>query len=1166
MTIMHPPAATVSSPRPDRLSLRMGRLLLAIMAALAVVCSSATAARATDEPVRSENSNLILEPGQSLDLGTVDAPCIVINQSGTYELRGYRDIPVALNALPGADIVLRLADGVSMGELEVHAFATEEGNLPHVSIVTERGAQVSMEGSEGAHAIDVVVYGNAGTGLSTADPIVVFDGEDGGGTLQAVTDSGSEGMPAIGLRTSSGFSPEAPMVAFAGGIIHARSENAPAVEVGVPCAMAGAIVKATNGSDSIPVVGSVDGDVDLSISGGRLDVRDSGRTTAEPVVGSMEGDVRLRVSGGCVRTSNARSTFAIGSVRGDVDILISGGTVDVGTGLVGKKDITGDADENVSVAVSGGSFTGFVTSKGGGEHAYAESGSGTAVYRTAIELEEVQVPIGLTSLDVSGVTFGTRDIMTSAIVAAQGKNGRGVVLWLPEHATVTGATDELGSIYTGEIHPTANIPEYSYGMLDLASNMTLNVNTDSGYDGAARVALGRTSVVVEEPVDPGEDGYVLIGLFDEPEGGTMIISPRYELVPNVAGWTYSNGAWMRRDAPYMLYAQWEHHYAVAFDANPPAGASTEPSGSMDDADFKVGEATELPACGYALPGYRFVGWNTEADGSGDGFADSDEAEFPVDAGEVVTLYAQWEPLTYEVVLEAGAGAGGPRRLTFTFDTTGYLTSEGFTAPTGATHAYWLDTLSGTRYTEYGSAFNLCTVNDDGSLSGHTLVAQWSSNQIALFITRDGHAIEIDDPARDISLIPQDGGAAVTGFARDEDDAGTYVLDGVEPGTYGVDIDAVDADGMKFPTRGVTVSVANGERSVVPIEYVTVSIDAEGDGASVWLGSAGITKRVVQRGSKVAIGCAIAEDEGYSFDVWSICGGVNDLDSDLLEQTVTVEGTVEITACSRPAAYTVAFDANGGEGWMRAQDMVCHEEQKLDRCGFWRQGFVFTGWNTEPDGSGTAYGEHAAVRDLTFEDGATVTLYAQWLGRYTVAFDANAPEDLGALVTGEMDGCYPFEGDEFSLPPCGYALAGYTFTGWNTEPGGTGVAYADGETVRDLTDEPGAVVTLYAQWREGVGPGVEGPTGPDEPGGSENPGGGDGPGDSGGTSTPESGAPGAPSDPSAHQTSSTDTRRRKEGALAATGDTAMLPVAVLATAALAAIVAGLWLRAIGRRRI
>ncbi len=42
-----------------------------------------------------------------------------------------------------------------------------------------------------------------------------------------------------------------------------------------------------------------------------------------------------------------------------------------------------------------------------------------------------------------------------------------------------------------------------------------------------------------------------------------------------------------------------------------------------------------------------------------------------------------------------------------------------------------------------------------------------------------------------------------------------------------------------------------------------------------------------------------------------------------------------------------------------------------------EGYLFTGWNTKSDGSGTAYADGEAVLNLTSVNGGTVTLYAQW---------------------------------------------------------------------------------------------------------------------------------------------------------------------------------------------
>lgn len=79
-------------------------------------------------------------------------------------------------------------------------------------------------------------------------------------------------------------------------------------------------------------------------------------------------------------------------------------------------------------------------------------------------------------------------------------------------------------------------------------------------------------------------------------------------------------------------------------------------------------------------------------------------------------------------------------------------------------------------------------------------------------------------------------------------------------------------------------------------------------------------------------------------------------------------------------YKVVLDPNGGTGAAKAQ-FVPKQQSKgpAPENPFTREGYVFTGWNTAADGSGTAYAAGAQVT-LT----ADTTLYAQWeINTYTV---------------------------------------------------------------------------------------------------------------------------------------------------------------------------------------
>jgi uncharacterized repeat protein (TIGR02543 family) len=70
------------------------------------------------------------------------------------------------------------------------------------------------------------------------------------------------------------------------------------------------------------------------------------------------------------------------------------------------------------------------------------------------------------------------------------------------------------------------------------------------------------------------------------------------------------------------------------------------------------------------------------------------------------------------------------------------------------------------------------------------------------------------------------------------------------------------------------------------------------------------------------------------------------------------------------ANTVTFNANGGKGVVGTQSSPA--PAALTSNGFTRTGFVFKGWNTAANGSGTGYANGA-----TYSFSASTTLYAQW---------------------------------------------------------------------------------------------------------------------------------------------------------------------------------------------
>ena len=82
--------------------------------------------------------------------------------------------------------------------------------------------------------------------------------------------------------------------------------------------------------------------------------------------------------------------------------------------------------------------------------------------------------------------------------------------------------------------------------------------------------------------------------------------------------------------------------------------------------------------------------------------------------------------------------------------------------------------------------------------------------------------------------------------------------------------------------------------------------------------------------------------------------------------------------SNPGTLTINFNGNGSTGGGTAsQQIAAGNTASLNANGFTRTGYVFTGWNTAADGSGTSYADGTDYTVTSATGDATVTLYAQW---------------------------------------------------------------------------------------------------------------------------------------------------------------------------------------------
>ncbi len=169
------------------------------------------------------------------------------------------------------------------------------------------------------------------------------------------------------------------------------------------------------------------------------------------------------------------------------------------------------------------------------------------------------------------------------------------------------------------------------------------------------------------------------------------------------------------------------------------------------------------------------------------------------------------------------------------------------------------------------------------------------------------------------------------------------------------------------------------------------------------------------------------------------------------------GTYEVSFTYEGAEYSFTTEY-APEGTVKAtyQDSKSDEvyathvgktEDKLTPPTVTKDGYTFTGWNSQADGSG----DPLTPDTTTYENGTT--WYAQWKAdEYTVTYN----RENGDWVEGfEPTTTYTIESETIALPTAAdITRDGYTSAGWKNE---------QGETVTEIPTGSTGHITLTAQW-------------------------------------------------------------------------------------------------------
>ncbi|MBR1517203.1 MAG: InlB B-repeat-containing protein, partial [Bacteroidales bacterium] len=219
------------------------------------------------------------------------------------------------------------------------------------------------------------------------------------------------------------------------------------------------------------------------------------------------------------------------------------------------------------------------------------------------------------------------------------------------------------------------------------------------------------------------------------------------------------------------------------------------------------------------------------------------------------------------------------------------------------------------------------------------------------------------------------------------------------------------------------------------------------------GTGSMTDMMVRAGDTIMVpGCGFRAPADSSFLLWYAFDSSDSTYVLYLGDAIVAESDM-IWVAFFSSNYTIRLHANNADNDsldVPAQQYMGH---LLEDNPFSNGTAVFRGWNSERDGSGTAYAAGDTLDLFLDEDdniiSTVMNFYAQW--DITVSFDANGG-------TGTMPAATMRNFADYQIPDASFTMVHREFKGWNTAPDGSGQNYVVGATARFHTP-----VTLYAQW-------------------------------------------------------------------------------------------------------
>lgn len=342
-------------------------------------------------------------------------------------------------------------------------------------------------------------------------------------------------------------------------------------------------------------------------------------------------------TGDCTRTLYAQWTPNTYTIKFDGNGSTSGSTASMSMTYDVAKNLTANG-----FAKSGYHFSGWNTKADGSGTSYYNKQSVknlTATHGATITLYAQWDTNSYTiAFNGNGNTGGNTSSMTMKFDVAKNLNKNGYTRTGYTFSKWNTKANGSGTNYTNQ-QSVKNLTTVNGGIFYLYAQWTPNTYTikfnGNGATSGSTASMSMTYDVAKNLTANGfkKTGYIFDG-WNTNSSGT---GTNYTDKQSVKNLTSTNGGTV------TLYAKWKPiTYTIKFDGNGATGGSTAQMTMTYDV------AKNLTANGFTRTSYKFIGWNTKADGTGTNYTNKQSVKnLTTTNGATITLYAKWE---YDPVL------------------------------------------------------------------------------------------------------------------------------------------------------------------------------------------------------------------------------------------------------------------------------------------------------------------------------------------------------------------------------------------------------------------------------------------------------------------------------------------------------------------------------------